>query len=244
MGRPHLEGFSVRHQPLDGISHLGSGEFFPLGLLAGEDRDGQLGFGELLVKGEDAQRFGLGILITLMDGMPLLPEELGRPEERPGHFLPADDIGPLVDEERQVPVGFDPFGVGRADDGLGRGPDGEPFFEDLAPPLGHPSHFGGKPLDMIGLLLEVALGDEQGEIGVDVPAGLEPAVQQALDVLPHGVAVGPDDHHPFHGRVIGQLSFADEFEIPLGKIFALRGELLDQPFVVHVISFDSKALVV
>lgn len=50
--------------------------------------------------------------------MAFLPEELGGAEEEPGAEFPAHDVGPLVDEEREVAVALDPVFVGVPDDGF------------------------------------------------------------------------------------------------------------------------------
>ena len=47
-----------------------------------------------------------------MDRVTFLPEKLRRSQERPGPHFPANDIGPLVDEYRQVAVGLYPIAVG------------------------------------------------------------------------------------------------------------------------------------
>ena len=180
-----------------------------------------------------------------MAGVAFLPEEFGRPQERPGDLLPADDVRPLVDEDREVPVGLDPSGIHVADDGLRGRPDGQPFLELLLAADGDPGDLGREALDVLGLLLEEALGDEEREIGVDVARVLDAAVHQPLDVLPDGVAVGPDDHHPLHRRVVGELGLLDDLDVPLGKILALGRDLFDQSFVVaHFIFFASKTLLI
>jgi hypothetical protein len=49
--------------------------------------------------------------------------------KRRGAHLPADDVGPLVDEDREVAVRLHPLRVGLADDGLGGRADDERLFE-------------------------------------------------------------------------------------------------------------------
>src|SRR5262249_24294068 len=65
----------------------------------------------------------------------------------------------------------------------------------------------------------------QGEVGVDVPGGLEQAVDGALHVLPQGVAGGPDDHAPADVRILGQLGPADDVEVPLAVVGGARRDL-------------------
>jgi hypothetical protein len=81
-------------------------------------------------------------------------------------------------------------------------------------------------LDVLGLLLQVALGDEQREVGVLVAQVLEHLVQDALHVLPDGIAIGTDDHAALHVRVVGELRLLDQVHIPLGKALLARCQLL------------------
>jgi hypothetical protein len=151
----------------------GAGELLALALLAVDHRHRELGLGELLVEREHLQRLLLGLLLRLVRGVPLLPEELGRAQEQPRHLLPADDVRPLVDQDRQVAPRLHPLGVHRADDRLGRRPDDEPLLELLVAAVRHPGHLRREALDVLGLLHQQALGDEQREVGVDVAGGLE-----------------------------------------------------------------------
>src|SRR6185369_3356829 len=112
------------------------------------------------------------------------------------------------------------------DDGLARGPDGVALLELLAATLGDPGALGREAFDVVGLELEQGLGDQQREVGVLVPGGLDAAVEQPLDVLPEAVAVGPDDHGAAHGRVVGELGLAHDLEVPAREIIRLVGQVL------------------
>ena len=81
-------------------------------------REGFVDAQHLLGLGE---RFALG----LVRGVAFLPEELGGAQEDARPHFPADDVGPLVDEDRQVAIALDPLRVARADDRLAGGPDDE-----------------------------------------------------------------------------------------------------------------------
>jgi hypothetical protein len=60
------------------------------------------------------------------------------------------------------------------------------------------------------------LRDEEREVGVLVAGGLEARVELALDLLPHGVAVGLDDHAALdHLGGLGHLGLADHVLVPL-----------------------------
>jgi len=62
--------------------------------------------------------------------MAFLPEEFTGTQERLGVFeFPTDDRVPLVEFEREVTVGFDPFGVVRVHDGFRGGTNSNGFFE-------------------------------------------------------------------------------------------------------------------
>ena len=74
------------------------------------------------------------------------------------------------------------------------------FFEFLGAALGHPRHLRREPLDVLGLLEQQALGDEQREVGVDMPGGLEAVVELPLDLLPDGIAVGRMTMQPLTGE--------------------------------------------
>jgi hypothetical protein len=106
---------------------------------------------------------GAGLLGRGVDRVALLPEKLRGSEEGPRHLLPAQDVAPLVYEDREVAVALDPVLVEVADDALARRPDGEPLLELLPACLGHPRHLGVEALDVLGLFLEVAFRDEKGE---------------------------------------------------------------------------------
>jgi len=79
---------------------------------------------------------------------------------------------------------------------------------------------------MLGLFLQKALRDEQREIRVLVAGRLETAIQAALDAFPQLVAVRLDDHAAAHRRIVGQVGLLHDIGIPLGEIFALRGNAL------------------
>src|SRR5918998_6320738 len=108
-----------------------------------------------------------------MDGVTFLPEKLGGAQKRTGYLLPAQHIAPLVYKDGQVAVALDPVPVEVADDALGGWPDGEPLFQLFPPPDCHPRELGIEAFDVLSLFFEVALGDEQREIGVLVPGGLK-----------------------------------------------------------------------
>jgi len=86
----------------------------------------------------------------------------------------------------------------------------------------HDRAFLGEALDVLGLLLEEAQGDEEREVGVDVAGVLEHAVERVLDVLPEGVAPRLDDHAAANRAGLGQLRRANDLLIPLRIILGPR----------------------
>ena len=88
------------------------------------------------------------------------------------------------------------------------------------------AHLGREALDVLGFLVQEALGDEQREVGVHVPGRLEHVVERALHPLPDAVAVRADDHAAAHGRVVGQLGAQDDFVVPGAEVRVAGRELL------------------
>ena len=191
-------------------------------------------------------RFFLRFLLRRMGGVPFLPEELGRAQEQPGAHLPADDVAPLIDEQRQIAIALDPVLVGVPDDRLGGGPDDQRLFElgvgiddqpfagdRLEPMMRDDGAFLGEALGHLLFLGEERLGDEQRKVGVDVAGVLEHAVEGPLHLLPDGVAVRLDDHAAAHVGVLRQAGVLDDVEIPLRVIVAAFGDRFGHAWVLR-----------
>ena len=161
--------------------------------------------------------------LGLVRRVPFLPEELRRAQERPRHLLPADDVRPLVDEDRQIAPRLNPLRVHRADDRFRRRPDDERLLELLVAAVRDPGDLRREAFDVLRLLHQQALGNEQREVRVDVAGRLEPRVERLLDQLPDRVAVRPDDHAALDRRVVGQLRAADDVEVPAAEKSCERG---------------------
>ena len=219
----HLQRLAVAHHPLEGVGGVGAGEALPLGLAADQHGQGHDVPGEVLVDVvQDAQGVGAGVVLGGVGGVALLPEELGGAQEDPGPQLPAHDVGPLVDEQGQVAVALHPLGEERVDDRLAGGAHDDGLLQLLAAGVGDHGQLGAEALDVLGLLAQVGLGDEEGEVGVLGAGGLDPPVQLGLHALPDGVAVGPDDHRAPDGAVVGQLGLGHHVLVPLGEVLGLR----------------------
>ena len=155
--RAGLQRAAVAHQRLDRVGADGAGELLALALLALDDRHREHRLAERRVEVEDHQRLGFGLFRRLVRRVPFLPEELGRAQERPRDLLPAHDVGPLVDQDRQIAPRLHPLRVHRADDGLGRRPDDELLFELLASAVRDVRHLRREAFDVLGLLGEQRL---------------------------------------------------------------------------------------
>ena len=169
-----------------------------------------------------------------MGRMPFLPEELSGPEEKSGTKLPANDVGPLIEQDRKITVGLHPLCVSRSDDRLrGRANDerlgqlsgGNEFsILELEAVVSDDRAFLGEALDMIGFLLQVTEGNEEGEVGILVAGRLEHAVEGTLHPLPEGIPPGPDHHASADLGIFSKFRRTDDLLVPLGKILpTLRG---------------------
>ncbi len=223
---PAWSALVVLHQRLAAIGPEGAGEALAVGLPAGEDRHRHPLFHERAVDAQHPERLLLRLRLGGVGRVPFLPEELRRAEEEPRPHLPAHDVGPLVDQHRQVAIALDPLGVHRVDDRLRRRPDDQRLLQLLAAAVGDHRRLGGEALDVLRLPREEALRDEEREVGVLVAGVLEHLVERLLHLLPDGVAVGPDDHAPPHRAVVGQLGAGDELVVPGAEVGRPRGQRL------------------
>ena len=183
--------------------------------------------------------FGEGFLLGFVGGVAFLPEELGGAEKEARAHLPAHHVGPLVDEEGEITIGFRPAGKGGADDGFGGGADDVGFgqfsggneagfsgfgvFFGFEAVMGDYGAFGGEAFGMLGFFFEVGEGDQEGEVSVLVAGSFELGVEIALDGLPNGVAPRFDDHAAAGFGVFGEVGRFDDLLIPFGEIFGAGG---------------------
>jgi hypothetical protein len=214
------------------------GKALVLGLLAGNDRERHVFLGERAVHLERAHRLGAGVRGVLVGGVAFLPEELAGAEEHPRAHFPADHVGPLVEQQRQVAPRLDPAAHRVADDRLRGRADDQRLLElrigigdqaalavgDQAV-VGDHRHLLGEAFDVGRLADEVAERDEQREIGVFDPGGLDPRVEQALHALPDAVAPRFDHHAAADARFLGHVGGGDDLLVPGGEVvFALDGQ--------------------
>ena len=126
--------------------------------------------------------------------MSFLPEELAGAQKQARAQLPADHVGPLVEQQGQVAVAVDPLGEEMADDGFRGRPDDVRLLELLAAGDSHHRQFGREAFHVLSFLVEEALRNEQREVAVLMVGGFKALVELALHDFPNGVAVGLDDH--------------------------------------------------
>ncbi len=196
----------------------------------GEDRYRGIIAHEGFVNIEHLLRFRARLGFRFVHGVAFLPEEFGCAEKEARTHFPAHDVGPLVDQDRQVAIGLHPLRVGRADDCLRSRPNDERLGQrtgrhhfslgvHFQPMMGHDRAFLGEAFDVLRLFLHVAERNEEREIGVAMPGRLEHAVERPLHVFPDAVAPRFDHHAAAHLARLGQVARPDDLLIPFGKIF-------------------------
>ncbi len=217
MNGAHLEPLAVRHEAFDTRRLYGPRELLAVGLATHHGRNGQ-GFGnEIMVLTDDFFHLSAGLDFGGVGGVTLLPLELRVPEEEAWALLPTDDVRPLIEAQRQIPVGTNPPRHTLVDDRFGSRTDDEGLLERFAAGVGDHGAFGREPGDVILLPGEERLRDEEREGNVrDAPA-LDAPVEFVADKLPDRVAVRPDDHATAYGCVFGQFGPEDHFLIPVRK---------------------------
>ena len=188
-----------------------AGKAFALGFLAAENRDREMIAHELFVNVEHLlgfrARFGFGFV----DGVALLPEELGRAQKNARPHFPADHVGPLIDQNRQVAITLDPLRVARADDGFGGRPNDQWLGQRtgrhhfalgvyLEPAVSDDRAFLGEALHVRRFALEITERNEEREIGVPVAGRLEHRVELPLHVFPNAITPRTNDHAAAHVR--------------------------------------------
>ena len=118
---------------------------------------------------------------------------------------------------------------------LGGGPDGVALLQLFAAAHGDPCALGGEAFHMVLLLLQQALGNQHGHIDVLHAHLLEFLIQNVLDILPDGIAIGPVHKDALDGRIIDQLGLFAHVGKPLGKVDLHVRDLLDLFLFRHFI---------
>ena len=142
VGGAGLQGAAVLHHRLDGEGSVGTGKALVGRLLARQGGKCQYLFGEVRVDAEHREGKSTSILRCGVGSVAFLPKEFGRAEERARTLLPAHNVAPLVEEQRQIAVGVNPAFVGSPDDGLRGGADDQWLLELVTAGVSHHRQFG------------------------------------------------------------------------------------------------------
>ena len=235
VGGTGLQSLPVVHHALDGVGRLRAVELLLLGLLTPGDRHGQHILAEVGVDVQNGSGKVLGLLGSGMDGMSLLPQKFPVAQEGTGGFLPTQDAAPLIVLHRKIPVGLKHMGEVIAEQSLGGGTDGVPLLQLLAAAHGHPGALRGKALHMILLLLQQAFRDQHGHVNILHAHLLKLPIQNMLDVLPDGIAIGTVYENTLDGRIIDKLRLLAHIGEPLGEVHFHICDLFDLFLFCHFI---------
>ena len=203
-----------------------AGEALARGLLALDHRHRHVVLGEVGVDAEHLHRLLDGLFVGRVRGVALLPEELGGAQEQPRAHLPAHDVRPLVDEQRQVAIALHPLRERRADDRLATS------AARRAAPRARRSgracrrasssrwcvttaHSFAKPSTCAASFSRNDSGMNSGKYAFEWPVSLNIAVEDALDVLPQRVAPRLDHHAAADVAVLGEVGGLDDLLVPL-----------------------------
>ena len=104
-----------------------------------------------------------------------------------------------------------------ADDRFRCGADHERLFKLFAAAVGYHGQLGRETGNVGFFLVDETAGNQQRKCGVDVPRGLEAAIEGSGNVLPQGPAVGTHDHAAANRRVIRELGTQYQLVVPLEK---------------------------
>ncbi len=222
VARAGLQRLAVLHHGFHGVRCTRAGELFLIRLLTDIHRQRHHVFRNLLIDVQHLHRLFLRLFGRCVDGVPLLPEEFARAQERTRRLLPAHDRAPLVVLHRQVAPRLHPLRVHGAEDGFGRRTNRQTLLQLFRAALRHPCNLRRKALDMLRFLQQQAFRNQHREIHVLMTRFLEALVHFLLDALPDGVAVRANDHAAAHRRVIAQLRLEDDVRIPLREVLIAR----------------------
>ena len=240
-----LQCLAILHERLDCKRIDRTGETLVGRFVTDDHRQAHPLLGELLIYVNHAGCLLDSLFLGGMSRMPLLPEEFGRAQEQTRTHLPTNHVGPLVAQDRQIPIRLDPSFIGVPDNRLRGGANDQLLFEfgigvdHHAFPIrivfqtvvGYDGTLLGEAFDMAGLFREKRLGNEEREVGVFMPCLLEHFVQRRLHLLPDGIAIGLDDHAPAHRRVLGQTGLYYQVVVPLRIVVLRLGHVFE--FLCH-----------
>jgi hypothetical protein len=97
----------------------------------------------------------------------LLPQELTSSQKWSGVLeFPSDNVGPLIQLERQITVTLDPITKGRVHDGFTGWTNGNGKGQVGISRFGDPCHFWAESFNVVLFLLQTILGDKHGKVGI------------------------------------------------------------------------------
>jgi hypothetical protein len=132
------EGFAIACHRFERVGARRAREALAIGLAADDDGDCQeLAHVPLIHLVVNLQRVRLGVLFAGVSGVALLPKKFARAQEQTRPHLPPHDVGPLVEQQRQVAIGVDPLGHELTDHGLARRPHDDRLGQLFAAAVGH-----------------------------------------------------------------------------------------------------------
>ena len=182
MRRARLDRFAILDHRLDAKRLHGAGKALSFGLLATDHGYRQILASKGLVNAEHRHRFLPGLRFRLMRGVAFLPKEFDRAKKHSRPQLPANDVRPLVEQNRQIAPGFYPSRIRRTDDRFGcRANDkwfgkrtGQNEFAVLRfqAVMRHDGAFFGKTFDVRGLFFEKLSGMKRGKYAFPWPVAL------------------------------------------------------------------------
>src|SRR4029453_152869 len=161
--------------------------------------------------------------------MTLLPEKFSRPQKQPRPHFPTDDVCPLIDEDRQIPVRLHPSRVAGADDSFRSGPDHKRLRQrtgrfhlsipvDFQAGVRDDGAFFGEAFNVFRFLGEITQRNEKWEISIAMASGAKHGVELTLHVFPNSVTPGSNHHATAYVRGLSQLRRAVSLLIPLWKV--------------------------
>jgi hypothetical protein len=96
----------------------------------------------------------VGLIVCCVSSVALLPEKLARSNEGRGMLeFPANDVRPLVEQQRQVTIRVDPLCKARVHYGFTRGADSDRLRKFTLATLSYPGNLWRKAFDVFLLLV-------------------------------------------------------------------------------------------
>src|SRR5699024_2214788 len=140
MARCRLKRLSVMHQRLDCISILRACELLALRLSSRNNRDRKVFLNEIFIYFPHHLCTLFRFLISRVDRMSFLPQELSGTKERSRRLLPAKYRTPLIPYFRQITVGLHCLAPHIAEQSLRGRTDTESLLKLLHSSVCHPCH--------------------------------------------------------------------------------------------------------